>query len=124
MSDLLPLIVYAFMMSVTSEPNNVLATSLAAAHGVRATLPAAAGVSLGFEVIVLVMVAGLAAPLAISPCCMTVCAGRVERGSPTWPGRSPGAAALTRSAAKADQGSNRSARQRAPAWRYTRCTHP
>ena len=55
MSDalLLPLTLFAFTMSVTPGPNNVMLTASGANFGFRRTLPHMIGISLGVMVMVL-----------------------------------------------------------------------
>ncbi|HTY50739.1 MAG TPA: LysE family translocator [Steroidobacteraceae bacterium] len=57
----LPCISYAFVMSITPGPNNVMLTASGARFGFRRTLPHLAGVSTGFVLLVAACCAGLGA---------------------------------------------------------------
>lgn len=58
---LLPLTLFAFSMSVTPGPNNVMLTASGANYGFRRTLPHMLGVSLGFCSLIVVAAMGLGA---------------------------------------------------------------
>ena len=58
-ATLLSLIGFAIVMYITPGPNNVMVTSSAAHHGVRATVPHMAGITIGFAFMLMVMAAGL-----------------------------------------------------------------
>lgn len=57
----------AVATSVTPGPNNIMVASSAANNGVRATVPAMLGISLGFGAMVVVVGLGVAGPLAAHP---------------------------------------------------------
>jgi threonine/homoserine/homoserine lactone efflux protein len=57
----LPFITYAFVMSITPGPNNVMLTASGATYGFRRTLPHMFGVVFGFVVQLLAVCAGLSA---------------------------------------------------------------
>jgi threonine/homoserine/homoserine lactone efflux protein len=59
--DPLPFITYAFVMSITPGPNNVMLTVSGATFGFRRTLPHIFGVVFGFVVQLLAVCAGLSA---------------------------------------------------------------
>ncbi|WP_291295283.1 LysE family translocator [Elioraea sp.] len=61
------LLAFAFASSVTPGPNVIMVAASAANHGVRATLPHMAGISIGFPAMVLLVGLGLAGPFAASP---------------------------------------------------------
>jgi threonine/homoserine/homoserine lactone efflux protein len=61
------LLAFAFASSVTPGPNVIMVAASAANHGVRATLPHMAGISIGFPAMVLLVGLGLAGPFAMSP---------------------------------------------------------
>lgn len=65
--DLAPVIVFAFVCSVTPGPNNVMIAASAANHGVKAALPHALGIAIGFAAMALIVGLGLAEPLADHP---------------------------------------------------------
>lgn len=67
METLPALLAFAFATSVTPGPNVIMVAASAANHGVRATVPHIAGISLGFPVMVLLVGLGLAGPFAASP---------------------------------------------------------
>ena len=56
-----PFITYAFVMSITPGPNNVMLTASGATFGFRRTLPHMLGVVFGFVVQLLLVCAGLSA---------------------------------------------------------------
>ncbi len=56
-----PFITYAFVMSITPGPNNVMLTASGATFGFRRTLPHLMGVVFGFVVQLLLVCAGLSA---------------------------------------------------------------
>ena len=58
---------FAVATSVTPGPNNIMVASSAANNGVRATVPAMLGISLGFGAMVVVVGLGVAGPLAAHP---------------------------------------------------------
>jgi threonine/homoserine/homoserine lactone efflux protein len=59
MTDLLPLAVYIFVMSITPGPNNVMATASGALFGYRRTIPQMLGISIGCCVQTLMVALGL-----------------------------------------------------------------
>lgn len=69
---LLPLALFAFTMSVTPGPNNIMLTASGANYGFRRTLPHMLGVSLGFCSLILVVAMGLGALFSRYPELQTV----------------------------------------------------
>ncbi|EHL98110.1 translocator protein, LysE family [Acetobacteraceae bacterium AT-5844] len=67
METSLSLLGFAVAASITPGPNNLIISTMAAAGGWRAPVPAMLGVSVGFMVLLMVAALGLAAPLAASP---------------------------------------------------------
>jgi threonine/homoserine/homoserine lactone efflux protein len=66
--DVLPsLLAFAFASSVTPGPNVIMVAASAANHGVRATVPHMAGITLGFPAMIVLVGLGLAGPFAVSP---------------------------------------------------------
>ncbi|TQF83157.1 LysE family translocator [Elioraea sp. Yellowstone] len=66
--DTLPaLAAFAFATSVTPGPNVIMVAASAANHGVRATLPHMAGITIGFPVMIVLVGLGLAGPFAANP---------------------------------------------------------
>jgi len=59
MLDPLPLASYAFVMSITPGPNNIMVTASGAAFGYRATLPHLLGISIGYAFQAILMCLGL-----------------------------------------------------------------
>lgn len=59
MLDPLPCATYAFVMSITPGPNNVMLTAAGAKFGLRRTVPHILGVTCGFGVLVAASCAGL-----------------------------------------------------------------
>ncbi len=59
--DPLPFVTYAFVMSITPGPNNVMLTASGATFGFRRTVPHILGVVCGFTVQLLAVCAGLSA---------------------------------------------------------------
>jgi threonine/homoserine/homoserine lactone efflux protein len=59
MTDLMPLAVYIFVMSITPGPNNVMVTASGALHGYRRTIPHMLGISVGCGVQTLMVTLGL-----------------------------------------------------------------
>lgn len=80
MDILLPLLGFAVATSVTPGPNVLMVATAAANHGVRATVPHMAGITLGFAAMLLVVGLGLAAPFAASPVLHTA----VKWGGGAW----------------------------------------
>lgn len=70
--DPLPFITYAFVMSITPGPNNVMLTVSGATFGFRRTLPHLFGVVFGFVVQLLAVCAGLSALFNRWPALQTV----------------------------------------------------
>lgn len=64
---LLSLIGFAFAMSITPGPNNVMLASSGANHGIRASVPHLLGISAGFAVMLVVISAGLGSLLQAWP---------------------------------------------------------
>lgn len=71
MPDPLPFVTYAFVMSITPGPNNVMLTASGATFGFRRTLPHLLGVVFGFVVQLLAVCAGLAAVFSRWPALQT-----------------------------------------------------
>ena len=67
MSIYIPFLIFAFVASITPEPNNVMVFAIAAAHGTRAAVPAVVGVAIGFGLMVAIVEEGLAMPMARFP---------------------------------------------------------
>ena len=67
-----PFITYAFVMSITPGPNNVMLTASGATFGFRRTLPHILGVVFGFVVQLLAVCAGLSALFNRWPVLQTV----------------------------------------------------
>ena len=60
MPDPLPYLTYALVMSITPGPNNVMLTASGARFGLRRTVPHLIGISVGFNLQLLAVCAGLA----------------------------------------------------------------
>jgi len=98
-AELLPFVAFAFVVSATPGPNNVLVLATAASHGLRATIPLVLGVAFGLGFMVVVVGLGLAKPLTtytalhaalrwLGIAWMLVLSWQVARaGSPSIPGR-------------------------------------
>ena len=82
MPDPLPFITYAFVMSITPGPNNVMLTVSGATFGFRRTLPHMLGVVFGFVVQLLAVCAGLSALFSRWPALQT--AAELGRAPRTW----------------------------------------
>lgn len=67
METLPALLAFAFATSVTPGPNVIMVAASAANHGVRATVPHMAGITIGFPVMIILVGLGLAGPFAASP---------------------------------------------------------
>ena len=67
MIDVAALSTYAFVMSITPGPNNMMVTASGANFGFRRTLPHLAGISAGFAVQTVLMCLGLGAVFAHFP---------------------------------------------------------
>lgn len=67
METLPALLAFAFATSVTPGPNVIMVAASAANHGVRATVPHMAGITVGFPVMIILVGLGLAGPFAASP---------------------------------------------------------
>jgi threonine/homoserine/homoserine lactone efflux protein len=74
---ILPYTLFAFTMSITPGPNNVMVTASGAAFGVRRTVPHMLGVSVGFPVMLAVVASAYESVVTALPA--------VERGM-TWVG--------------------------------------
>lgn len=72
METLPALLAFAFATSVTPGPNVIMVAASAANHGVRATVPHMAGITIGFPVMIVLVGLGLAGPFAASPTLHTV----------------------------------------------------
>ena len=66
-SLLAPLVLYAFAMSITPGPNNLMLMASGANYGVRRTLPHMAGVSVGFVVLTICVGLGLVQVFSLYP---------------------------------------------------------
>ena len=71
MLDPLPFITYAFVMSITPGPNNVMLTASGARFGFRRTVPHLLGIVCGFTVQLLAVCAGLSALFSRWPALQT-----------------------------------------------------
>jgi threonine/homoserine/homoserine lactone efflux protein len=69
--DPTPFIVYAFVMSITPGPNNVMLTASGATFGLRRTVPHILGIVAGFTVQLLAVCAGLSALFSRWPALQT-----------------------------------------------------
>ena len=69
--DPLPFITYAFVMSITPGPNNVMLTASGARFGFRRTVPHLLGIVCGFTVQLLTVCAGLSALFSRWPALQT-----------------------------------------------------
>jgi threonine/homoserine/homoserine lactone efflux protein len=67
MSVLLPIVTFAFVMSITPGPNNILLWASGANFGLRRTLPHLLGVNLGFASLLLLSGLGLGAVFEAFP---------------------------------------------------------
>lgn len=67
METLPALLAFAFATSVTPGPNVIMVAASAANHGVRATVPHMAGITIGFPVMIVLVGFGLAGPFAANP---------------------------------------------------------
>ena len=67
LADLIALATYAFALSITPGPNNVMLAASGANFGFRRTLPHMIGISGGFAVQALLVCTGLGAAIAQSP---------------------------------------------------------
>src|SRR6185437_3529904 len=59
MVDPVPFAIYAFVMSITPGPNNVMLTASGATFGFRRTVPHILGICFGFSAVLLAVCAGL-----------------------------------------------------------------
>ncbi len=66
-TSLLPLIGFAIATTITPGPNNVMVTTSAVNHGLRATLPHIVGIACGFALMLLLVCAGPAGVLLQVP---------------------------------------------------------
>ncbi len=71
MLDPLPFVTYAFVMSITPGPNNVMLTASGARFGFRRTVPHILGIVFGFTVQLLAVCAGLSALFSRWPALQT-----------------------------------------------------
>jgi threonine/homoserine/homoserine lactone efflux protein len=67
MDTLLPLLAFAFVLSITPGPNVLMLAAAAAGHGLRATWPHNLGIALGFGAMLAVVCAGVGLPLQANP---------------------------------------------------------
>lgn len=65
--ETLPLLGFAIAMSITPGPNVLMVAAAAANHGVRATVPHMAGITLGFAAMLVIVGLGLAGPFVAWP---------------------------------------------------------
>jgi threonine/homoserine/homoserine lactone efflux protein len=65
--ETLPLLGFAIVMSITPGPNVLMVAAAAANHGVRATVPHMAGITLGFAAMLVIVGLGLAGPFVAWP---------------------------------------------------------
>ncbi|MBI3523328.1 MAG: LysE family translocator [Betaproteobacteria bacterium] len=72
MLDILALASYAFVMSITPGPNNIMVTASGATFGYRATIPHLLGISLGFAFQALLMCLGLGIVFELYPVLHTI----------------------------------------------------
>lgn len=72
MSYLLPIISFAFVMSITPGPNNIMLWASGANYGLRRTLPHLFGVNLGFGSLILLCGLGLGVIFETFPLFQTV----------------------------------------------------
>lgn len=63
----LPVVLFAFAMSATPGPNNVMLTASGANYGFRRTIPHMLGISVGFLTLIAVVAAGLGALFVTYP---------------------------------------------------------
>jgi len=78
--ETLPLLGFAIAMSITPGPNVLMVAAAAANHGVRATVPHMAGITLGFAAMLVIVGLGLAGPFAAWPLLHTV----LKWGGAAW----------------------------------------
>ena len=71
-TDLLPLAAFAFVMSITPGPNNLMLLNSGVRFGVRRSLPHVLGITVGFGGLIAVAFAGVAALVLLNPGVMTV----------------------------------------------------
>jgi threonine/homoserine/homoserine lactone efflux protein len=67
METLPALAAFASATSITPGSNLIMVAALTAYHGVRATVPHMAGITIGFPVMIVLVGRGLAGPFAASP---------------------------------------------------------
>src|ERR1044071_5415864 len=67
LADLWPVILFTFAMCFSPGPNTMLISSLSSVFGVRASLPCAAGITIGITSLVLAVGLGLGAVVASHP---------------------------------------------------------
>jgi threonine/homoserine/homoserine lactone efflux protein len=71
-TDLLPLVAFAFVMSITPGPNNLMLLNSGVRFGVRRSMPHVLGITVGFGGLLAVAFAGVAAVVLLNPGVMTV----------------------------------------------------
>jgi threonine/homoserine/homoserine lactone efflux protein len=71
-TDLLPLAAFAFVMSITPGPNNLMLLNSGVRFGVRRSMPHVLGITVGFGGLIAVAFAGVAALVLLNPGVMTV----------------------------------------------------
>ncbi len=72
LTDLLPLAAFAFVMSITPGPNNLMLLNSGVRFGVRRSMPHVLGITVGFGGLLAVAFAGVAALVLLNPGVMTV----------------------------------------------------
>ena len=72
MISLLPLISFAFVMSITPGPNNIMLSASGANYGLRRTIPHMLGVTIGFASLVFLCGLGLGAIFESFPVIQTI----------------------------------------------------
>jgi threonine/homoserine/homoserine lactone efflux protein len=72
LTDLLPLAAFAFVMSITPGPNNLMLLNSGVRFGVRRSMPHVLGITVGFGGLIAVAFAGVATLVLLNPGVMTV----------------------------------------------------
>jgi threonine/homoserine/homoserine lactone efflux protein len=105
-TDMLPLAAFAFVMSITPGPNNLMLLNSGVRFGVRRSMPHVLGITVGFGGLIAVAFAGVAAMVLLNPGVMTVLtvccvlyllwlAWQLLRAPPVPPATQPGAEIAT-----------------------------
>jgi threonine/homoserine/homoserine lactone efflux protein len=71
LTELLPLVAFAFVMSITPGPNNLMLLNSGVRFGVRRSMPHVLGITVGFGGLLAVAFAGVAALVLLNPGVMT-----------------------------------------------------